>query len=280
MNNKALTLSLFMAVVAVFFVQSYVSSIEEEAQKKFGTEVLVVVAKRDIREMETINETMLEFKRVPKTFLEPAAVSLDKSDKKEDEKENMRTLKGLAGSIAMVPIKKNEQLTNNKITDIGLRTGLAPQITPGKRAISMSVNEITGVAKLIKPGDRVDVICFFELTGKKENRIAKTVLQDVVVLAIGRNVNNNVARIVEPDPFGGKEKIRSLVEDFSFSSVTLELEPLSAQMLSLILSVGDTPPMLMLRNNDDIDRVMMSASTMGDILGADVQKAGGVAVKK
>src|SRR6478672_8045715 len=114
MNNKALTLSLVMAAMAVFFVQSYVSSIEEEAKKKFGTEVLVVVAKRDIKEMETVNETVLEFKNVPKRFLEPAAIFVEKRD---DDKQSQKQIKALAGTIGIVPIKKGEQITYNKITE-------------------------------------------------------------------------------------------------------------------------------------------------------------------
>ena len=74
MNNRALTLSLVMAILAVFFVQSYVSNVEDEAKKKFGTEVLAVTAKRDIHEAEDIDETMLELKPVPKRFLEPGAI--------------------------------------------------------------------------------------------------------------------------------------------------------------------------------------------------------------
>src|SRR5262249_14988078 len=50
MNNRVVTLSLFMAAAAVFMVSSYVNSIEDESRKKFGTEVLVVKAKRDIKE--------------------------------------------------------------------------------------------------------------------------------------------------------------------------------------------------------------------------------------
>ena len=50
MNSRALTMSLVMAVVAVIFVQSYVSSLEESYNKQFGTKVLVLKAKRDILE--------------------------------------------------------------------------------------------------------------------------------------------------------------------------------------------------------------------------------------
>jgi pilus assembly protein CpaB len=160
MNNRALTLSIFMAALAVFFVQSYVSSIEEEEKKKYGTSVLVIVAKRDVKEMDTLNETMLEFKPIPKRFLEPSAISLEK---KEEDPESTKTLKGLAGTIALVNIKKGEQLTFNKITDPNLKTGLATQIAPGRRAIAVPVNETSGVAKLVKPGDRVDLISIIVL---------------------------------------------------------------------------------------------------------------------
>ena len=76
MNNRALTLSLVAAGLAVFFIQSYVSSIEENVSKRFGTEVLVVTAKKDIKELETIEETALEFQMIPKKFLQPSAPSI------------------------------------------------------------------------------------------------------------------------------------------------------------------------------------------------------------
>lgn len=277
MNNRALTLSLVVAIIAVFFVQSYVTSVEEEAKKKYGTEVLVVTAKRDIKEMETITEGMIYFKIIPKRYVEPSAVSLEK---KEEDKESTKTLKSLAGSVAMVPIKKDEQLTYNKLTEPSMRTGLATQVAPGRRAIAIPVNEITGVSKLIKPGDRVDLIAVLDLGGGKENKVAKTVLQDVVVLSIGRYVTNNIARLVETDPAGGKERTRSLVEDFGFASVTLEVEPSQAQALALVMGNGDSALTLSLRNNDDIERVNFPSTVFADVLGADAARVKGATGKK
>ena len=270
MNNRALTLSLFMAVVAVFFVQSYVTSIEDNAKKKFGTEVLVIEAKRDVKEAETINETMLELKLIPKRFLEPAAISYEKRD--ADDKESTQGLKNLAGMVAVVPIKKGEQITLNKMVEPGIRTGLAPQIAPGKRAVALPVGETSGVAKLVKPGDRVDVIAVLDMGGGKEGKIAKTILQDVVVLAVGRSVTGNIARTVEQDPNGGKDKVKSLAEDFSFASVTLEVEPLQAEQLALIMNSGDNVIDLSLRNNDDTDRQNIISTSYSDMLGIDINK--------
>ena len=267
MNNKALTLSLVMAVVAVIFVQSYVSSIEEQAKKKFGTEVIVVKAKRDIKDMETVNESMLELSRVPQSFLDPAAVYFQ--NKEEDNKEVTRGMRSLTGMVAMVPIKKGEQITLNKLSEPNIRTGLAPQVAPGRRAFTVPVTETSGVGKLVKPGDRVDLIAVIDAGAGKDAKLVKTVLQDVVVLAVGRSVTNNVPRVIEADTVTGKDRVRSLAEDFSFGSVTVEVEPGQAQSLALLLSSNDNALMLSLRNNDDSDRMNLPAATLRDVLGPD-----------
>lgn len=267
MNNRALTLSVIMALLAVFFVDSYVTSIEEQAKKEFGTEVLVAVAQKDIPEMETINETMLELKPIPKKFLEPAALSYTDERTKAE-----REMRQLSGNVAVVPIKKGEQITYNKITEPSLRTGLSPQVTPGRRAIAVPVNEVTGVAKLVKPGDRVDLIAIIDAGSGKEGKFAKTVLQDVVVLAVGRNVTNNVARIIERDPASKVNKIRSLTDYDGFASVTLEVEPSQAQTLALLMASGNNSLTLSLRNNDDSDRNAMPGVSMYDVMGSDGAK--------
>jgi len=170
----------------------------------------------------------------------------------------------------MVPIKKDEQVTYNKITEPNLRTGLAPQVTPGKRAVAVPVNEVTSVGKLVKPGDRVDIITVFDGGTGKNSRIAKTILQDVVVLAVGRNVTNNVPRIFEKEAMGENYRVTSLARFDGFSSVTVEVDPVQAQALALVMSVGDQSSLfLSLRNNDDSDRTNITAIGVFDVLGAD-----------
>ncbi|MBY0470118.1 Flp pilus assembly protein CpaB [bacterium] len=269
MDNRALTLSLVMAGIAIYFMYSYVSSIEDAARKEYGTKVLVLKAKRDIKEQESIDETMFELEVIPKRFREPASIYFEKS---EADKETTKSLKELSGLVAVVPIKKGEQLTHNKLTEPSIRTGLAPQVAPGRRAISIPVSEVTGVSKLVKPGDRVDVIAILDIGGGRENKVAKTILQDVVVLSVGRYVSNNVARVVDVDSITGREKVRPLSEDASFSSVSLEVEPVQAQALALVMANGDNAVSLSLRNNDDTDRVGLGAMNLGDVLGPDAAR--------
>lgn len=270
MNNKALTLSLLMAAVAVFFIYSYVSNIEEEQKKRFGTEVVVIKAKKNIKEMDTIDETMVIADLVPKKFLEPAAISYETQD--TGDKAIVRSMKSLAGSVAIVPIRKGEQITYSKITEPSVRTGVSPQIAIGKRAVSVPVNNITGVSKLIKPGDRVDVISILDVGGGKDAKLTKTVLQDVVVLAVGLAVTNNVARAIEPDPFGGKDRIRNLAADTSFATVTLEVDPQQVQLITAVLNNGENAITLSLRNNDDSELVPLQSTTIYDVLGPDAAK--------
>lgn len=268
MNSRAMTLSLFMAGVAVFFVMSSVSSIEDEAKKKFGDDVTVLVAKNDIKEMDSILDGMIEPRVIPRRFVEPSAIAFN-TLVKEDSNDYAMETKRIIGNVAIVPIKKGEQLSLNKITEPSMRTGLAPQVSPGKRAISVTVDETSGVAKLIKPGDRVDIIAVIDpgtSAGGRDNKIAKTLFQDIVVLAVGRNITNNLARKIELDAITGKAKVRSLTEFDGFSSVTLEVDPNQAQLLAAITSSSMNRLVFTLRNNDDTDRTNMMSVRAVDAL--------------
>jgi pilus assembly protein CpaB len=261
MNSRAMTLSLVMAGIAVFFVMSSVSSIEQNATTKYGDEVTVLVAKQDIREMGTILDSMVEAKSVPRNFVEPTAVRFDgKLDVESAEGSKLYSvqLKKVVGSVAIVAVKRGEQLTLNKVTEPSMRTGLASQVTPGKRAVAVPIDEATSVAKLVKPGDRVDVIAVVGTPGfgGRDIKTAKTIFQDVVILAVGRSIVNNVARRVDVEP-GGATRIRSLTDYDGYNSVTLELDPAQAQLVTAVYAENANKIILSLRNNDDADRVVI-----------------------
>jgi pilus assembly protein CpaB len=272
MNNKALTMSLLAAILAVFFVQSYVQSIEERAAKEYGSKFIVLRAKKDIKEMETITDAVIERGTIPKNFLEPNAVY---ATQEEGEKVANSRLKELFGQVAIVPIKKGEQITTNKLMAPGVRTGLSSQITPGRRAIAIPVNDTTGVAKLVKPGDHIDLLGVIDMGGgRRDAKVVKTLLQDKVVLATGHSITNNVPRVMEADAFGDKIRSKSLLEDTSYNSVTLEVEPYEAQMMALLMASGDNALWVSLRNSDDTDHPASLAPMMyNDLLGVDPSRA-------
>lgn len=269
MNNRAMTMALVIALIAVFLVSSWVSDVEERAKKRFGTNVLILKAKVDIKESQTITQDMLVVENVPATFKEPSAIAFERTSKDDEEnsKDLQKSVSAIFGTVAIVPIKKGEQITYNKITEPGIRTGLAPQVAPGRRAIAMNVSNQSSVSKLIKPGDRVDVIAVLDMGAGKDSKISKTILQDVVVLSVGQNVTNNIARKVEVD--GNRVNYKSLSEDSSYDTVTIEVDPEQAQVVALVAGNGENALTLVLRNNDDTERKNFGSTMMSDILGGD-----------
>src|SRR5712691_10206267 len=84
----------------------------------------------------------------------------------------------------LFPVSANEPLTSSKIASATGAEGLPAIIEIGKRAISVPITDASGVAGLIQPRAHVDVL--FTKTGTMAEAITTTILEDVVVLAMGR----------------------------------------------------------------------------------------------
>ena len=151
---------------------------------------------------------MLEVVERPIDFIQPSAV-------------NDPDL--AVGKVALAPIKKGEQIQGNKIMDPGPITGVSLQISPGKRAITIPTDEMRGVAKLIKPGDRVDIVAALDIgKGPSQRREIQTLMQDVVILATGTQIINELPRLFETS---GKEQfVINKRGDTSFTSVIFRSE--------------------------------------------------------
>ncbi len=257
MNNKAFTVSLLLAATAVFLVHSYTTSKEESYTKTFGNMVPVVVAKKTIKEMDEITKDAIEIVNKPKNYVEPG-----KTTSKEE----------VEGFIAAVNIRKGEQVTLNKVIPPGVQTGLSRQVAPGRRAIAIPVDDYNAVNRLLKPGDRVDLIATIDPPGApKGSQIARTVLQDVLVLAVGEWVSTTAPRKTEKDEIDGKNVTVNLNITRNFNTITLEVEPYAAQQLTLLRSSGITVGVV-LRNNDDSEKLVIRGVGLPDVLGDDVSR--------
>lgn len=93
--------------------------------------------------------------------------------------------KNAAGRVLLFPVNQNEVLTAARLASLNGAEGLPATIEPGKRAISVPFTDANGVAGLIQPRAHVDVL--FTRPGSLAEAVTTTVLEDVVVLAIGRN---------------------------------------------------------------------------------------------
>jgi pilus assembly protein CpaB len=129
----------------------------------------------------------------------------------------------------LFPVAAFEPLTNFKLTSNGGADGIPSTIEAGMRAIAVQISDTSGVAGLIQPNSRVDVL--FTRPGSMTEAITAVILQNVKVLAIGSKVSVN--QIL--DPKASKMPV-----------ATLLVSPEDAQKLELAKNEGKIS--LMLRN--------------------------------
>ncbi len=256
MNSRAFTLSVLIAGIAMFMAWSYIDSEESALIKKYGNSQPVVVAKQDIRELELIDDTKVQVITVPQKFIQPG---------------HIKRIEEIYNTIAATPIKKGEQITKPRVTQPGSRTGLANQVSVGKRAYAINVSDSQAVGKLIKPGDRIDILSVINYApGQLEKLKVKTVLQDVLVLSTGLKVTNELPlAYVERN-----EELRrlNLNRHTDYNTVTVELSPAEVQRMIYIVNAGSRIH-LSLRNNDDKTIERLPSTHLFDVLGEDQMEA-------
>lgn len=239
----------------MFLVYSFLQEQKAEIIKPYGGMMNVVVAAKDIREMETIDDTMLELQQKPQSFVEPAAV---------------RVPEDIVGNVAAAPIKKGEQILQTKVLQPGPETGISLQVQPAKRAMTLPISEYSGVARLIRPGDRIDIIAAVDVgKGPNMRREVSTIMFDVPVLATGVNVVNNLPRTFEVDSSQNRVNQITLTGDTKYTSVTLEVSPKEAQDLVYLMTTGGAGNIYFtLKNpNDRTGQRRLPSSTAEGVLG-------------
>lgn len=257
MNSRAFTTSLILAAVAVMMIYSYIDSRESELISEYGNMTPVVVAREDIKELEIIDDRKVKLENIPAKFQMPG---------------HFKRVEDLYNTIAAVPIKKGEQITVPRVTYPGSQSGLSRQISIGKRAFSIQLTEAQSVSRLIKPGDRVDILSLIDYAaGKRERLKVKTVLQDVLILSTGLYVTNSVP-IVNIQGENKSTRQMKLNNYTNYNTVTLELTPFEVQKLQFLIS-GGANITLSLRNNDDKTIERISGTRLYDVLGEDAAEA-------
>ncbi len=124
--------------------------------------------------------------------------------------------------------------------------GLSSIVTPGMRAISLSVGGAAAVSGMVLPNDRVDVLGTFSFPSKtaagEMETVTLTVLQDVTVLATGQTMANE-------QYLRQRDNIR---RSTGFNTVTLEVTAKEAELLVFTEHMKGALT-LSLRNPRDVD---------------------------
>jgi len=127
--------------------------------------------------------------------------------------------------VALAPIAANEIILPGKITGPGANASIAALLPDGKRAVSVRINDVSGVAGFVQPNDSVDVLITREIAStsaaNSRQQLTDVLLQNTRVIAMGQRSKN---------PKGKPEVAKT---------ATLEVSPIDAQKLALGQQVGD-----------------------------------------
>lgn len=140
----------------------------------------------------------------------------------------------ILGQVVATTIFPGEVLHKNRLTVPGEGSTLASLIPENKRAVTIRVNDVIGVAGFLLPGNRVDVLNTIKYSATSANTV--TVLKDIKVLAV-----DQTARTKENKPI-------------IVRAVTLEVSPKDAEKLLTARSKGEIQ--LTLRNPHEEEKVV------------------------
>ncbi|MDD4334525.1 MAG: Flp pilus assembly protein CpaB [Desulfotomaculaceae bacterium] len=216
MKNKII---LILAIVIGLIAAAGIYLFLDHTKKTYadsGDFIKVVVARQQIPAKTQISAQMIELKDVPAKYVhERAAV---------DAREAV-------GKITRSEILPGEQVLRDRLVkDKESGDGLALQIPPGKRAMTVAVNEVSGLAGLVRPGDRVDVLGTFDLqgaVGQEKSSITTLLIQNIDVLSIDQSTGP-----------AGESSQDGKKTTTSARTITLSVTPEQAQPLALCSEKG------------------------------------------
>ncbi|MEK7404861.1 MAG: Flp pilus assembly protein CpaB [Acidobacteriota bacterium] len=167
--------ALLVALGLTWFLHSRIRGVQTEQK------VRVVAATRDLPPGTRIRKTDLRLASVSQPNVPKGAI--------------LDTRSALDRAV-LYPVGANELLTSARLTSLTGADGISATIEPGKRAIAVPITDASGVAGLIQPRSRVDVL--FTRAGSVAEASTITILQDIEVLAIGRTTQALQTTTVDP----------------------------------------------------------------------------------
>ncbi len=203
-------------LVATFAIHRYISV---KTQVPVVATRNVVIATADISPGTALGGKLLKTVAWPNGVIPPKSAA---------------TLGEVEGRVVKVPISQGNPVLFSMLAPQGTAAGLSGILEDGKRALTIRVDEVAGVAGFIHPGDHVDVLVDLPVR-EATDHFSKTILHDITVLSTGQ--------IWEQ-----KGDSKPVV----VNTVTLELTPEASEVLNLASNEGKIRLALRNRNNRTI----------------------------
>lgn len=189
-SSRRLIILLVAGVVVAFAAIAIKSRLSEEPAVDAGPVTpRVLVAKRDLP---------------PGSFVQ-AGVDIDwdmvPDDMPKDDLllENAVRVEDFSGAVVRKQLRAGEPVSQSALMKAGEGGFMSAVLEPGMRAVSIKVNETSGNAGFISPGDRVDLIVTHRIKsaggggesgGGRDAVISETFVRDVRVLAVDQMLDN------------------------------------------------------------------------------------------
>ena len=220
--------AIVVALISTFGVYRILEKTKENAHIATGP---VVIAQKDMAEGAAVDRMAVEVAQWPvHTIPAGAFTSVD----------------SVAGRVTRMAVFKGEALVPGRLAPDGTGPGLAVMIPPGKRAVSFRINDVSGIAGLIQPNSRVDIVVVMD-GGSGKGRMAKVFMENMRILAIGS------------DPQGSEDG-----RPINAPVATVEATPSEGEELALMTTQGQIQ--LMLRGYGDPDSAKTSGATTTQIV--------------
>jgi pilus assembly protein CpaB len=167
---------------------------------------------------------------------------------------NVREVVGRVTASSLAP---GELVLKGKLAPKGTIPGITALLSPDKRAMTVRVDEASGVAGFLVPGDRVDVVAIVDKGIYGKDPISKILLQNLKVLGTGQKM--------EARP-GDKPHV--------VPTVTVEVSPAQGERLALATQTGRIS--LVLRRRGDRKQVETPGVHTAQLLGNPLEETGPV----
>lgn len=225
-----LLIATLAGLTAVVFASRWMVSQSSNATTR------VVVAAADINLGQRIGPEYLKLTDWPSNSVPPGSYT---------------DIQKLDGRVLKESLLRGEPILDAKLTPVGTLGGLSAVIGEGKRAITVRVNDVIGVAGFALPGNYVDIIVNTQKDARdpgtqRDQNISKIVLEKILVLAVAQEV--------------GRDETKPKVVD----AVTLEVSPEQAEKIDLARSIGTLS--LVLRNQIDPKAIDTAGATKASLL--------------
>ena len=200
-------------------------------------EVQVLVARDNLSSGLLLQQSHMEWQVWPNDDLPASYVSYIPEDETKDQRDAKQ--QDIVGAVVRFGVPAGQPLVEGAIVKPGERGFLAAILEPGYRAVSITVSPASSNAGLVLPGDRVDIIMthIFAIEDsegeEQEHKASETILTNLRVLAIDRNLSNNS----EESTVG--------------RTATLQVTPRQAETMTLAQEIGLLS--MSLRGLDDND---------------------------